>query len=283
MQPNRRDVLRSIGAGTAIAVGGVGIAGADDGEAKVRVAHASPDAPNVDVFVDDAKVLADVPFTAVSGYLELAAGTYEVTIAAASDAESPDEADVVAFQGEVTLAGEDYTVAAIGELSPDVSDEPFRPAIFRDVLGVLEAGTGRVRVVHASPDAPAVDVRVVDDDETVLTLADGVTFGEASDDVEVPAGTYPVAVFPAGGDAPVFGPDDVAVRDGEVLTVFAEGFLAGGPPFQPILAYEEAAPFGRGPPSNPGDDRRGPPSDGGGRRGPPSGGGPRGPPSGRGH
>ena len=268
MEPTRRHVLRSIGAGTAVLAVGSGVAAAQDdeesdGDAKVRVAHASPDAPNVDVFVDDEKVLEDVEYTDVSGYLELPAGTYEVTIAAASDAEEPDDAETVVFQEDVTLEGEDYTVAAIGELDPEVSDEEFRVAIYEDSLGVLDDDTGRVRIVHASPDAPAVDVRVVDDDgNTVLTLADGIEFGEASENVEAAAGTYSVAVFPAGADEDsdeaAFGPVDVEVRDGEVLTVFAMGFLTDEPEFELVTAYEEAAPFGdgegRGPPEDAGHD-----------------------------
>jgi hypothetical protein len=237
----------------------------EDGDAKVRVAHASPDAPNVDVFIDDEKVLADVPYTAVSGYLELPADTYEVTVAAASDAEEPDDAETVVYQDDVTLESEDYTVAATGELEPDVSDEEFGVAIYEDRLGVLDDDTGRVRIVHASPDAPAVDVRVVDDDgATVLTLADDIEFGEAGENVEPEAGTYSVAVFPAGADEDlheaVFGPTDVEVRDGEVLTVFAMGFITEDeePEFELVLAYEEAAPFGdgggRGPPEDAGRD-----------------------------
>ncbi|MBX0303538.1 DUF4397 domain-containing protein [Haloarcula salinisoli] len=265
MKPTRRGVLRSIGAGTAVLVVGSGTAAAqgDDGDAKVRVAHASPDAPNVDVFVDDEKVLADVPYTTVSGYLELPADTYEVTIAGASDAEDPDDAETVVFQEDVTFEGEDYTVAAIGELDPDVSDEEFRVAIYEDSLGVLDEDTGRVRIVHASPDAPAVDVRVVDDDgATVLTLAEDIEFGEAGENVEAEAGTYSVAVFPAGADEDldeaVFGPTDVEVRDGEVLTVFAMGFITDDAEFELVTAYEEAAPFGRGD-----GEGRGPPEDAG--------------------
>lgn len=267
MKPTRRRVLRSIGAGTAVLVVGSGVAAGHDeaeeanGDAKVRVAHASPDAPNVDVFIDDEKVLADVPYTTVSGYLELSADTYEVTIAAASDVEDPDEAETVVFQDDVTLEGEDYTVAAIGELTPDESDEEFRVAIYEDTLGVLDEDTGRVRIVHASPDAPAVDVRVVDDDgNTVVTLADDIEFGEASENVEAEAGTYSVAVFPAGADEDldeaVLGPTDVEVRDGEVLTVFAMGFLTAEPEFELVLASEDAAPFGDG-------EGRGPPEDSG--------------------
>lgn len=257
MNPDRRSVLKGIAGGTALLIGATGTGVAQGGEANVRVAHASPDAPNVDVFVDGDKVLSDVPFTTVSGYLELPADEYTVAIAAASDATSPDEAETVVFEGEIELDAEEYTIAAIGEVAEllgedSVSGEPFRPDIFTDKLGALGDDEGRVRVYHASPDAPAVDVRVVDGGETVLSLASGIEFGEAGPNTEVSAGEYDVAVFPAGGDEPVFGPAEVEVRAGEVLTVFAEGFLTSDPEFQPVLAYEEAAPFGRGPRDNPG-------------------------------
>jgi hypothetical protein len=80
-----------------------------------------------------------------------------------------------------------------------------------------------------------------------------ITSGEAENStgptVEVGAGTYPVAVYPAGSSDPVFGPVHVEVRAGEVLTAFAEGELdheGDEPGVAPVLAYEEAAPFGRG-------------------------------------
>lgn len=105
-------------------------------------------------------------------------------------------------------------------------------------------------MIHAVPDAPAVDVAVVDNDgHPAVYLAQNLEFGEAGPNVEVAAGTYPVAVFPAGSTNAVFGPVDVEVRDGEVLTAFAEGELSpegDEPGFRPVLAYEEAAPFGNG-------------------------------------
>ncbi len=39
------------------------------GEAQVRVAHLSPDASNVDVYVNGAPVLTNVSYTTVSDYL----------------------------------------------------------------------------------------------------------------------------------------------------------------------------------------------------------------------
>lgn len=243
--PPRRTVLKKLGIGAVAltAAGGTAVARGED--AKVRVAHASPDAPAVDVYVGASPAgsdptIAGLEFTDVTGYLEVPAGEYEVTITPAGSNTAVPPTPV-----SLELAAEDYTVAAIGELSPEGSEPAFAPDVFADKLGVLGDGMGRVRVYHAVPDAPAVDVRVVGGP----TLASGLTFGNAGPNVEVPAGTYPVAVYPAGGSDPVFGPVDVTVRAGEVLTVFAEGNLSpegSEPGFQPVLAYEEAAPFGGG-------------------------------------
>ena len=50
--------------------------------AMVRVLHASPDAPAVDVFLDDTAVsaLTNVPFGVISGYLEIPAGAHNVKV-----------------------------------------------------------------------------------------------------------------------------------------------------------------------------------------------------------
>ena len=58
-------------------------------DAQVRVAHLSPDAPKVDVYVNGEPVLTDVPYTTVSSYLSLPAGTQQVTVYAAGDTPSP--------------------------------------------------------------------------------------------------------------------------------------------------------------------------------------------------
>src|SRR5262245_26542737 len=57
------------------------------------------------------------------------------------------------------------------------------------------AGKARLRVVHASPDAPAVDIYA----RGVATpLIDDLAYGSVSDYVEVDAGTYTLQVRPAG-------------------------------------------------------------------------------------
>jgi hypothetical protein len=151
-------------------------------EAFVRVVHASPDAPNVDIWVDGEIVLSDVPFTAVSDYLALPAGDYSVQVTATGATDPVIDADLT------FAAGISYTIAAIGplaEISATVLTDDRAPA----------AGKAKLRVFHASPSAPAsVDVAVTDGPILVEALA----YPEATDYLSVDPGTYPLEIRAAG-------------------------------------------------------------------------------------
>ncbi len=213
----------------------------DEATAMVRVAHLSPDAPAVDVYVDaepgeSDPAVAGLEFTDVTGYLELPVGEREVTITADDDDEPIDPTPLTVELGEAA-----YTVAAIGKLEPDCGVPAFTVDVLVDDLSPLEDGTGRVRVYHAVPDAPAVDVGVGPVDDPELFLAKSLVFSNTGPDVTVDAGTYPVTVYPANCLDPVAGPLDVEVCDGEALTVFATGTFQtdSDPSIEPVLAYAE--------------------------------------------
>ncbi|MXR40228.1 DUF4397 domain-containing protein [Halobaculum sp. WSA2] len=220
----RRTVLGGIATGTALLVGGAGAVTADEGterggdEAGLRIAHASPDAPAVDVLVDGAVAVEGLEFRQVTDYLELPAGEYEVAVNVSGT-------DTTVFgPAEVDLAAEDYTAVALGEVSDD--DTEFTVSVLADTNGAnLDDDEARVRAVHASPDAPAVDVTVNDG---VLTLFDGVAFGDSSGYAVVPAGEYDVEIRPDTADDDgdvVFEAEDVELAGRSTYTVFALGYL----------------------------------------------------------
>ncbi len=179
--------------------------------ARVRVIHASPDAPAVDVFVDGNRVLTDVPFFAASDYLELAPGEHRFQVAPAGEAAESSVIDTTA-----TLeAGMAYTVAATGLL------ENIQPTVFVDDLSAPADGQVKVRVLHLVPDAPAVDVSVQDGD----TLISGLEFPNASDYLEVPADTYDLVVTPSGDDTVVIDLTGTALEAGTIYDVAATNTL----------------------------------------------------------
>lgn len=207
----RRTVLKGIGAGTALLVGGVGSAAGED-EAGIRVAHASPDAPEVDVILtktddEDISQTVTVSFKEVTDYLEVPTGEYEVEVPAASG-----------FSTTVELKAEDYTAVALGT----VAEDTFTVKPFQDTNGAnIGDDEARVRAIHASPDAPPVDVTV---DDGALTLFEDFAFTESSGYTVVGADEYNVEVRPASGGDPVV-EADVSLNGRSTYTVFAVDFL----------------------------------------------------------
>lgn len=201
----------------------------------LRVVHASPDAPAVDVHVENETVLSNVSFGTVSDYLALPSGTYNVSIVA-------NGTDTAVFDGEVAVEPRSVTtVAATGEVTQD-GEEPFEPVFFADDAFTPGANESALSVVHLSPDAPAVDITAGNGS---VVLADNVSFGNASDYVTVPAGNYTVEIRPAtaGNDGTVVATVDVSLAGGEAYSAFAVGYLTpddapAETPFQVVLTED---------------------------------------------
>ncbi len=200
-----------------------------DGEARVRVVHASPDAPDVDVLLDDSEVLGDVPYLSASDYLEAEAGDHNVKVNAAGTATTVIDADVSLVDGT------DYTVIAAG------AAEAIEPLVLRDDNSEPAAGNARVRAIHGAPGAPAVDIYVTAPDadlETTIPVLANVEFGDVSDYIDAPAGDYQVRVTIAGTKTVVIDSGALALSGGQVRTAIAVDAPGGGAPFD-LLVLED--------------------------------------------
>ncbi len=184
---------------------------AQEGTALLRVVHASPDAPAVDIYLNGEAALLDVPFFTATGYIELPAGSYAVAIAPAGT--SLDDAVLTA---DVSLmAGIAYTAAAAGALAD------LQLLAFEDDLSLTAEGEARVAVYHLSPDAPAVDVKLADG-TPLLTDLPFAFVGT----LDVPAATYDLIVTPTGSDAVVLDLAGTMLEAGNRYSVFATDFVS---------------------------------------------------------
>lgn len=187
---------------------------------KVRVVHAAPDAPNVDVYVDGERALPNVAFKAISEYLSVPAGGRLIQVTAAGQ-----PLNTAVISAEVDLAGgAAYTIAATGTISAS-DDADFGPTVITDALEFPAGGKAAVRVYHFSPDAPNVDVSLASGADLISDLG----FREAGDYLQVISGTYDLKVTPAGGTATVIDLADTELEGGKLYSVFAFGFAAGTP------------------------------------------------------
>ncbi|MDX1526308.1 MAG: DUF4397 domain-containing protein [Pseudidiomarina maritima] len=165
----------------------------------VRVHHSVADAPDVNVLVDGSAVLEAVPYGASSGVLELDEGAYDLQV----DGILPDgnTAAVITADG-VELEGDTrYEVFAVGK----VADETIAPLIIANPVSDIADGNFRIQVLHAAPDAPAVDVYLTAPDAVLADEAAAATleFGDYTGQLDVPAGEYRVRVTVAGDPAAV--------------------------------------------------------------------------------
>ncbi|WP_458190056.1 DUF4397 domain-containing protein [Haladaptatus sp. NG-WS-4] len=189
MTQTRRHVLRAIGASGLTIFEGISSAQetttANSGEvARLRIIHAVPGVPAINVFVDGERVLNGVAYKDVSDYLEFEPGGHTLQFAPAGEGREG------AFLKErLTLeANTDYTYAA----AAGTGDTP-GPFLFVDNNEMPLGNQVRLRAIHLSTDAPAVDITADGD-----VLVEGLKVGDASNYVEVPAGSYTLEVRPAG-------------------------------------------------------------------------------------
>jgi hypothetical protein len=196
-------------------------------QARVRVVHASPDAPAVDVWVNDSiTAFSGAPFKGITQYAALDPATYNVKVVPAGAMEP------VVIEADLELAeGIDYTVVAVGLLAD------IEPLVLVDNNSLPAAGKAHVRFVHASPDAPAVDIAV----QGGPVLFSNVAFKGVGDYLPVDVGTYDLEVRLAGTETVALSVPGLALADQTVYTVFAMG-LAGGEPALEAVPSVDAEP-----------------------------------------
>lgn len=194
-------------------------------DAKVRVAHFSPDAPAVDVYVDGKKKLSNVPYQAMSDYLALPAGSHTFEVRAAGTPAT----GVPAIKAAPDLAaGKSYTVAAVGKLATITGQ------VYEDDVTPPAAGKAKVRVIHAAADVPEVDVAV----KGGAVLFPKVAFNAATPYTELAAGSYDLEIRAAGTTNVLLG-RPVTVQPGGIYTIAAVG---GGDKPASLRGFVDVAP-----------------------------------------
>ena len=158
----------------------------------VRVAHLSPKAPAMDMYMypfgdpEQATVLRDVAYGDVSAYMALSPGQYTVAMRGFGAPASSAPALTTSF---MVGAGTAYTLAALGP------DPGLRVEVLQDQMAT-PTGRALVRVFQASLKEPVVTVTYGPD-----VLARQLAFGSATSYTAVLPGTHMVRFTASGADA----------------------------------------------------------------------------------
>ena len=179
----------------------------------VLVTHASPDAPGVDLLIDDVKVNTQPTYPNNTGYLDAETGTRNIKVNVAGTS-------TTVINGDLDLEVDKYySVFAVDEVAG-------MPAlVLVDDLTMPAAGKAHVRFVHLSPDAPVFDIAVANGGAVVFP---NVAFKGFTAFTPLDAGVaYNLEVRVAGTSTVALVLPPVTLQAGKIYTVFAKGFLAG--------------------------------------------------------
>lgn len=180
----------------------------DANSACVRVVHASPGSPAVDVYVNGSPAVQNLAFGSSTDFVAIPTGD-KVKIQVTATGAAVDNAvinDDIDFD-----AGQAYEIVATGAL------DDIKATKVEVDLTPLPEGQARIRVIHASPDAGKVSVVVAQGP----TLFDGVSFRDATNYQVVDAGDYKLQVKT--GDDTIALAADATLEAGQVYDAVAVG------------------------------------------------------------
>jgi len=186
----------------------------DEGEptpvAYVSIFHASPDAPDLDVVLDNQPIFNQpLEYTDYTGYRQFFTGNRSLAF-------NPFNANNVLLDTTYNFQpNKAYSVFVAGEVD-DLS-----ALIVEDQADEPAEGNALVRLIHLSPDAPAVDFIVGDEDTPLFS---DQAFKEATDFTEVAADTYELTVTAVDGSEALVSVPDAELEEGDIYTIIVRGF-----------------------------------------------------------
>ena len=193
--------------------------------AGLRVIHLSPDAPAVDVLVNNAPVLEGLPYLGWTPYLPLPAGSYDVRVNVAGTTNT-------VLRAQLTVrSGIDYTVFAGGFAARPGT--PIQLVVAEDD-NAIDRGRSRVRVIHGAPSAPKVDIYATSPFAAISNAAPTIPnrgWGEVSPTLTVPSGIYQARVTLQGTKTVAIASGPLNLEPGVIYTVIAVDAPGAGAPF----------------------------------------------------
>jgi hypothetical protein len=188
----------------------------------IRVFHASPNAPAVDIYVNDKLTVKNLPYKNFSNYIRVPSGKYNVKVYPTG------RRDTAVINTNVDIPARTIlTAAAVGSL-PNLSLLPVIEPVFNRVPGKTY-----VRFAHLSPNAPNVDV--TSGGNKVFT---NVPFKGVTDYIQVNPGVYNFDVnVSESGDRVLYVPN-IRLLPNRIYTIYAVGLAGKNPPLQVLIPLD---------------------------------------------
>lgn len=181
-----------------------------EGNSIVRVFHASPNAPAVDIYINGEVFAPELGFTGMSDYSYLEEGMHTIEIRSMGDSTTTILTKMIDVPDDRI-----FTIAIVGNL-----DNLEFILIEDDIDEIPSPKESTVRVIHLSPDSPNVNVFANGN-----SLFENLEFKGNSDYTKVPSGAYSMDVTSSNtGDIVLSG--NLNLKANRIYTIY----VIGNPP-----------------------------------------------------
>lgn len=195
----------------------------------VRVLHASPTAPGVDVYLNGNLVAQNITYGHFTPYLKLASGDANIRVYRAGDVTTP-----LLNKSTILTQSSIYTLSIIGKL-PNADILPIN-----DVRIPPNPNFANLRFVHLSPDSPAVDIVLPNN----TILHSNLTYKEVTDYIPLSPGRYTIEVKLSGSNNIILTVPNIYLNTMKNLSVYIVGLFSGSPGLQALIPLDGSSYLG---------------------------------------
>lgn len=189
----------------------------------LRVLHAVPDAPNVDVYLNDKIIAKNLAYKQFTDYLSIAPGNYTVKIYPTGNTTTP-VINTSFFARENNI----YTAAA-AELLKNIYLK-----VIEDTPMPITPGKTMVRFIHLSPNAPMVNVTLPNSNIGFQN----VSFSQVTEYKEMNPGVSSIQITASQTGDVVLTAPNMRFGPNKFYSIYAVGLAGGNPPLQILLPLD---------------------------------------------
>lgn len=189
----------------------------------IRILHSSPDAPGVDIYVNENLIARNLIYKEFSPYIPIVGGLYNVRAYPTGTKTNP-----VIDQNINIPPSSIFTIAVTGRLAEIGLTLVPEPPIKR-----LPSETF-IRFVHLSPDAPHVDVTLPDG----TRLFSDIEYKEIPSYIPIKPGRYELQARKYGTDEVILTVPNINFGSGKIYTMYLVGLTTEKPPLQLLIPLD---------------------------------------------
>ncbi len=185
---------------------------------RVRVLHAVPGAPSVDVYANGTRIASGLAYGKITPHLNVPSGDYQIILR-----QSGTGADTPALVETTVPLTPDLAYTVVAQGVPGAI-ETF---LYEDILDEIQFGMARLTAISTVADAPALDIV---NTAFGVPLLQGINYNFQYGTINIPSGVQNLVVVPAGGavESALAELGDVSIHAGMLYTIVAMGTLDGG-------------------------------------------------------